>query len=110
MFHNMLEFLRWWVVSPPPNPQAGGPAPVGCPRLLIQYIRSYPPYLEAVSSIHNLKMCHAVVTGDPLNMGSLPFMFSNLNFKSVPHVPYPICAIYPAHTILFYFIRPINIW
>jgi hypothetical protein len=26
---------------------------VGCPRLLIQYIRSYPSYLEAVSSIRN---------------------------------------------------------
>ena len=27
-----------------PNPQDGGPPPVGCPRLLIQYIRSYRPY------------------------------------------------------------------
>ena len=27
-----------------PNPQAGGPPLVGCPRLLIQFIRSYPPY------------------------------------------------------------------
>jgi hypothetical protein len=27
-----------------PNPQAGGPPLVGSPRLLIQYIRSYPPY------------------------------------------------------------------
>jgi hypothetical protein len=26
------------------NPQAEGPPLVGCPRLLIQYIRSYPPY------------------------------------------------------------------
>ena len=26
------------------NPQTGGPPLVGCPRLLIQYIRSYPPY------------------------------------------------------------------
>jgi hypothetical protein len=66
-FCNRLDFLRCWVVSYPPNPQAGGPPPVGCPRLLIQYIRSYPPYLEAVSSIHNLRTRHAVVTGDPLN-------------------------------------------
>ena len=36
-------FLQW-VVSTSPSPQAGGPPPVGCPRLLIQYIRSYPPY------------------------------------------------------------------
>jgi hypothetical protein len=35
------------VVSPTPNPQAGGPPLVSCPRLLIQYSRRYPPYLEA---------------------------------------------------------------
>jgi hypothetical protein len=51
-----------------PNPQAGGPPPVGCLRLLIQYIRSYPPYLEAVSSIRNLRTCHAAGTRDPPNM------------------------------------------
>jgi 5-methylcytosine-specific restriction endonuclease McrA len=56
------------VVSPPPNPQAGGPPTVGCPLLLIQYIRSYPPYLEAISSIRNPRTWHAVVTVDPLNM------------------------------------------
>jgi hypothetical protein len=33
-------------VSPTPNPQAGGPPLVGFPRLLIQYIRSYPLYPE----------------------------------------------------------------
>jgi hypothetical protein len=37
-------FWRGGVVSSSPNPQAGGPPLVGCPRLLIQYIRSYPPY------------------------------------------------------------------
>jgi len=36
-------FVRRGVVSTSPNPQAGGPPRVGCPRLLIQYIRSYPP-------------------------------------------------------------------
>jgi hypothetical protein len=45
VFRNMEIFLRWGVVSTSPNPQAGGPPPVGCPRL---HIRSYPPYLEAV--------------------------------------------------------------
>jgi hypothetical protein len=35
--------LRIGVVSTSPNPQAGGSPRVGCPRLLIQYIRSYPP-------------------------------------------------------------------
>jgi len=37
-------FLRWGVVSNSSNPRAGSPPPVGCPRLLFQYIRSYPPY------------------------------------------------------------------
>jgi hypothetical protein len=37
-------FFLQRVVSTSPNPQAGGPPLVGCPRLLIQFIRSYPPY------------------------------------------------------------------
>ena len=37
-------FSRGGVVSTSPNPLAGGPPLVGCPRLLIQYIRGYPPY------------------------------------------------------------------
>jgi hypothetical protein len=42
-------FLTWFfwrgdVVSASPNPQAGGPPLVVCPRLRLQYIRSYPPY------------------------------------------------------------------
>jgi hypothetical protein len=69
MIRKKLEVLRWGVVSPPPNPQARGPPPVGCPRLLIQYIRSYRPYLEDVSSIRNLRTRHAVVKGDPFNVG-----------------------------------------
>ena len=32
------------LLAPRPNPQAGGPPLVGSPRLLIQFIRSYPPY------------------------------------------------------------------
>jgi hypothetical protein len=39
-------FLLGGVVSTSPKPQAGGPPLVGCPRLLIQYIRSYHPYLR----------------------------------------------------------------
>jgi len=31
-------FLWWGVVSSPPNPQAGIPTLISCPRLLIQYI------------------------------------------------------------------------
>jgi hypothetical protein len=51
-----------------PNPQAEGPPLLCSPRLLIQYIHSYPSYLEVVSSIRNLRMRHAVVTRDPSNM------------------------------------------
>jgi hypothetical protein len=64
-------FLQWWVVSLTPNHQAVGPPFFGCPRLLIQYIRSYPPYLEAVPSIRNLMTRHAVVTRDPPNMARI---------------------------------------
>ena len=37
-------FLQGGLVSTSLNPQAGGPPLVGSPRLLIQFIRSYPPY------------------------------------------------------------------
>jgi len=37
-------FSRGGVVSTSPKPQTGGPPLVSCPQLLIQYIRSYPPY------------------------------------------------------------------
>ena len=45
LVRHMVKFLRWGVVTTSPNFQAGEPPLVGCPRLLIQYIRSYPPYL-----------------------------------------------------------------
>ena len=32
------------LLAPRPTPHAGGPPLVGCPRLLIQFIRIYPPY------------------------------------------------------------------
>jgi hypothetical protein len=70
-------FLRWGFASPTPNPQAGGPPLVGYPRLLTQYIRTYPPYLKGVSSIHNLRAHHAVVTRDPPNMTKLPTVSLN---------------------------------
>jgi hypothetical protein len=58
--------------SPTPNPQAGKPPLVGCPPLLIQYIRSYPPYLEAVCCIRTLRTRHAEVTRDPPNNVTKP--------------------------------------
>ena len=43
-----IKFLRRRIVITSPNNQAEGPPLIGCPRLLIQYIRSYPPHLEDV--------------------------------------------------------------
>ena len=39
-FHNVVLFLRWGVVSTSPNTQGGGAPLVGCPWLLIRYIRT----------------------------------------------------------------------
>jgi len=39
-----ISVLQVGVVSTSPNPQAGGTPLVGCPRPLIQFIRSYHPY------------------------------------------------------------------
>jgi hypothetical protein len=93
IFHNKLIFLRWGVVSPTPNPQAGGSPLVGCPLLLIHYIRSCPPYLEATTSFRNLRPRHAVVTRDPLNMAVFPaknfysFLFHPRYMPSPAHLP-----------------------
>ena len=43
------KFLVWGVVITSPNPHSGWQPLVDCPRLLIQYIRSYFSYLETVS-------------------------------------------------------------
>jgi hypothetical protein len=53
------------VISLRPN-QVRGPSFVGCPRLIIQDVCSYPPYMEAVSSILSLSTHNVVVTRDPL--------------------------------------------
>jgi hypothetical protein len=51
----------WGAVSSSANCQAGRPPLVGCPWLIIQYIFSYPPYLQSVSPLYNLmthcKLC-----------------------------------------------------
>jgi hypothetical protein len=62
--HVLIGLFLWRrIVNPTPNHNAGGPPLVGCPLLLIQYICSYPPYLDAVSSIRNLRTRHGVVMG-----------------------------------------------
>lgn len=59
IFCNKL-FLRWEVLSLSRNPQTGGPLLFGCTRLLMQYIRNYYSHLEAVSSIRDPRMRHAM--------------------------------------------------
>jgi hypothetical protein len=44
MYRNKAGFYGEELLAPRPTPQVGGPHLVGCPRLLIQYIHSYPPY------------------------------------------------------------------
>jgi hypothetical protein len=84
IYQNMVNFLRWGVYSPTPNPQAGGPLLVGCLWLLIQYIRSDPPKLEGVSSIRNLRTRRAMVTRDPHNMEQITFTYKK-NEKPKTH-------------------------
>ena len=68
IFRNNIHFLRWEVVSVSPNQQVRGPPLVGCPRLLIQYIRSYRPYWRPFLHLQRkLKTRHAVVTGNHLS-------------------------------------------
>jgi hypothetical protein len=69
-------FLWWGVISPSYNHWAGEPPHVSHLWLLIQYICSYPPCLEAIFSVHNLQICHFMVT-DPHNI-----TFPELNFMS----------------------------
>jgi hypothetical protein len=83
-------FLRW-VFSPTPNPLAGGQPIVGCPWLLIQYIHSHPPYLEAISSIRNLRTRHDVVTWDPVLLNLVSFA---RNAEYIPHSQQSICIIW----------------
>ena len=45
-----FKFL-WWVASTLPKLQTGGPPLVRCPRLVNQYIHSYPPHLRGRSYI-----------------------------------------------------------
>ena len=42
ILNNFFHGEDW--LAPRPTPEAGGPPLVGSPRLLIRFIRSYPPY------------------------------------------------------------------
>jgi hypothetical protein len=63
-FHNMLIFYNGEFLASCSTPQAG------CSQLVIQYSCRCLSYLEAIS-VCNLKMCHVMVTKDPLNMADV---------------------------------------
>ena len=70
-----MDVLQGGVVSTSPNPEAGGPSLVGCPRLFIQFIRSYPPYRRPfLYPQPEDAPCRG--DRDPLHMGS------SLNFET----------------------------
>jgi hypothetical protein len=56
MFSFFFFTVRICITSP--STQGGGPHLDGCPRLLIQYIPSYPPYMAVFSSIPKLRTRH----------------------------------------------------
>jgi hypothetical protein len=53
--------------------------------LLIQFIHCCPPKLEGVSSIDNLRSHHAVVTGDPPNMGIHQILEKKWEYSETVH-------------------------
>jgi hypothetical protein len=58
-FCNKMDFYGEELLAPRPIPNLE----IGWLRLLIPYIRSYPPWLEAVSSIRNPRTRHTMATG-----------------------------------------------
>jgi len=56
-------FLEQGIFISSPNLKAGVSPFVRHLQLLIQYTGIYPPYLEVLSSICNLRTLHAMVTG-----------------------------------------------
>jgi len=60
-----------------PNHEAGGPPLVSSLQQLIQYSCTYPPYLEAVSSIiRDSRMCHTMMTGTHITWDKLQELLS----------------------------------
>jgi hypothetical protein len=62
-FRNKLIFYGEELLAPRLSPKLEDH-----PFSVFQYTRSYPPYLETVSSIRNLRTRHAVVTRNPPNI------------------------------------------
>jgi hypothetical protein len=66
-FHKMLSF--WWgVITPAPPPKQEDHPPSASANAYSIYSQLLSIYLEASTSIRNLRTRYAVVTRDPLNM------------------------------------------
>lgn len=102
----MEDLIAWWLsmmmglLAPGQSPSRRIPL-VGCQWLLIQYTCSYFPYLEALSSICNLRMHHAAMTRDTLNTGQTnqvklwrcPFVSSSMQAYGGMEVKLPVLNI-----------------
>src|SRR5215469_15427868 len=99
-----MVFSRGGVVSTSPNPQAGGPPLVGCPRLLIQYIRSYPPYRRPFLQPQPED---APCRGDRDPLITLKFLQTNFCYFVASHTTICICQLYshPNKHIVFNYHR-----
>jgi hypothetical protein len=95
-----IDLLRWQIVSSSPKLQAGGPPILCCPRLLIQYTRRSPLYLQIVFSDRNPKMCPVMVIGPHITYSSAPQRRSCLS---------PNSFLYPLLFVWFSGLRTIPI-
>jgi hypothetical protein len=79
IFHNKLIFYGEELLAPRPTSKLED--------YPLSAVRSYPPYLEAVSSIRNRRTRHVVVTRDPHNMiPNLYFSEMNLSVMDRPYL------------------------
>lgn len=72
------------------NSQAGGPTLVGCPRLPIQYLRSYPSYLEGFPPFASFSSSCALASRmscDPPTGPQGLFSWTSLFCMSLPFWP-----------------------
>jgi len=102
MFRN-ISVLHGGFVSTSPKPKVGEPPLVGCPRLHIQFIRSYPPYrrpllylqpenapwLGNMDPLHGLLLLLLLLllfTAMEFSFGSSPYTRINRHCKMLPLV------------------------
>jgi len=82
--HFVKRWFSQWRVSLSPNSQTRGSSLVGCPRLLIHYIRCYLSNVEAVSSARNVmnnSVVHKLLTLRTLPKTTVRFRYKN-NFMN----------------------------